>query len=214
MKNNKKTIATLALMSAIITTFGIETISSASFGGFGLLEEQRENVKIAIKNNDYDSWKVIMDSRVQITDVITEENFDKYSEMHNLVQEGNFEEADVLREELGLSERGLRKEKSGVYGMRERNEDKNGFYDTGTEAIEANNYDAWKEIIGDTRMSEVIENEDDFSVLVKIHGLVESGEIEAANELKEELGLESKNGHRASGMSGGRMGGKWQGRIK
>jgi len=59
-------------------------------------------IKDAIINNDYTTWKNLMADK-PMAEKITEEDFAKMVEMHNLMQAGNLEEAKVLREELGLN---------------------------------------------------------------------------------------------------------------
>ncbi|MFH1781587.1 MAG: hypothetical protein ABH835_03165 [Patescibacteria group bacterium] len=66
----------------------------------------REEMNEIIATGDYAQWKEQIEARPKITDVITEENFDKFKEMHQLMQDGNFEEAQIIREELGLPDRG------------------------------------------------------------------------------------------------------------
>ncbi|PLX20643.1 hypothetical protein C0584_05380 [Candidatus Parcubacteria bacterium] len=205
MKNNSKKFTGIIAISAIVATFGVTAITSAHFGGYGLDEEQRDAVEAAIEDGDYGTWKSIQNSIPRITDLITEDNFSEYSEMHNLMQSGDFEEAEVLREELGLPEMGPKGMRDGG-GMHGRD----GHNQIGYEAIESGDYEAWKEEVGDTRMSEIIQTEEDFQKLVESHELFEAGDFEEANQIKEDLGLEM--GMR-DGFGKGRMGGKWQGMI-
>ena len=64
----------------------------------------RQAILEAIENNDYEAWKSLMEEKGKgkITEIITEENFAKFVEMHQLMQEGKYEEAKELRKELGL----------------------------------------------------------------------------------------------------------------
>ena len=61
-------------------------------------------------------------------------------------------------------------------------------------ALEAEDFDAWKEAASETPMSEKITSESDFSKLVEAHDLRESGDYKAAEELLAELGLEGRGG--------------------
>jgi len=67
--------------------------------------EHREAVEAAIEAGDYNAWKQAMedDPRGRIADVITEENFDTFVQMHNARMEGDHETANALAEELGLN---------------------------------------------------------------------------------------------------------------
>ena len=213
MENNKKTLTSAIALSAIIATFGVTAFTNAHFGGFGLDSEQRDALKTAVEEGDYNSWKEIHETLPKVADLITENNFDQYSEMHNLIQEGNFEEADAIREKLGLPEKGHGRSRGAMQGMREGRGDRGGFNNLGLEAIESGDFDAWKETVGETRMGELIETEEDFQKLIEAHNLLQEGDYEGAQEIKEKLGFELRNDHRGAGMIGERMGGKWQGRI-
>jgi len=65
--------------------------------------ERHEAMTKAFENNDYNAWKVQMQGRGRVTQVINEGNFVRYSEMHKLMLEGKTEEANKIRTELGLS---------------------------------------------------------------------------------------------------------------
>jgi len=86
-------------------------------------EEQRVAIDEAIENGDYDAWVELMskDGRGNmITTKVTEDNFATFAEMHQAIQDGDFEKAEELRQELGLEmpphgapgfEKGMRKGK-------------------------------------------------------------------------------------------------------
>lgn len=60
----------------------------------------------AFANKDYNAWKNLMGDR-GVTRKVTEANFAKFTEMHNLEVSGKTDEANKIREELGLgSDRG------------------------------------------------------------------------------------------------------------
>ena len=69
---------------------------------------EKEEMKQVIEDGDYNKWKEIMDSRPKITDYINEDNFDQFSKMHKLMDEGNFEEAKEIHDELGLPDKGMK----------------------------------------------------------------------------------------------------------
>ncbi len=64
--------------------------------------ERHEAMEQAFDNNDYNSWKELMSGKGRVSQVITEENFARFSEAHKLAQEGKIEEAKQIRQELGL----------------------------------------------------------------------------------------------------------------
>lgn len=55
----------------------------------------------ALANNDYVTWKSLMGDR-GAAKVVTQENFSKFAQMHNLMLEGKVEQANEIRQELGL----------------------------------------------------------------------------------------------------------------
>lgn len=214
MKNNKKTLTSIIALSAIVATFGIAAYTNANFTYFGLNQEQREAMEQAVEDGDYNTWKSIQDSKTKITDIITKENFAKFSEMHNLIQAGKIDEANVLSDELGLPTRGRRMGRGDKMINRVNNETGKSF-DAVRDAIENNNYNAWKEAIGDARISEVIQNEEDFNKLVEAHNLILAGKYDEAKAINDELGVSSWGSTRGEGFGIHRevMGGKWFGKI-
>ncbi|MBU0732464.1 hypothetical protein KKC88_06335 [Patescibacteria group bacterium] len=66
------------------------------------MQAQKDEMENALTDGDYAKWKEIIDSRPQITDYVNEGNFDRFAEMHKLMQEGDFDGAQEIREELGL----------------------------------------------------------------------------------------------------------------
>lgn len=64
--------------------------------------ERHEAIEEAFANNDYDAWKELMSGKGRATQVITEENFARFAEAHQLAEEGKLEEARQIRQELGL----------------------------------------------------------------------------------------------------------------
>lgn len=63
-----------------------------------------EQVQAAITAGDYNAWKEAMEQleKPPLTDLITEENFDLFVQMHQAIQEGDFDTANRLREQLGI----------------------------------------------------------------------------------------------------------------
>lgn len=55
-------------------------------------------------------------------------------------------------------------------------------------ALEDNDYDTWKELMGDNKITEAITPEN-FSQLVKMYQLVQQGDYQGANEIRKELNL-------------------------
>ena len=67
--------------------------------------ERHAEMTKAMNDNDYNAWTELMGDRGKVTQVINEENFSRFTEAHKLAQEGEYEEADAIRKELGLRTR-------------------------------------------------------------------------------------------------------------
>ena len=101
MSKNKYYLLT-GLVGLLVTTAIIGSVSSASWN--------REEIKSIFESNDYSTWQEIMNDRAnkleehvsKIRENITQENFDKMVEAHELMQSGNKEEARELMKELGF----------------------------------------------------------------------------------------------------------------
>lgn len=64
--------------------------------------ERHEAMEQAFENNDYNAWKELMSGKGRVTQVVTEENFVRFVEAHELAEEGNLDGAKQIRQELGL----------------------------------------------------------------------------------------------------------------
>lgn len=94
-----------------ISALGVAAYSSASaFGwngqgkpGPNYTPERHEQMTRAFESNDYQAWKNLMGERGPAR-FVTEEEFPKFSEMHKLMLEGKIEEANKIRQELGIGQ--------------------------------------------------------------------------------------------------------------
>jgi len=138
----------------------------------------------AIDSQDYDSWKELMGNN-PVTEKITEENFDKFAEARQLMVDGKYEEAKALREELGLQgKQGFRK---GWHGMKKGGEFNKENFAAIQEAIDNNDYEAWKAVSKDCPMNDQI-TEENFAQFAEVHNLKKTGKYEEAKASWEELG--------------------------
>ncbi len=104
---NMKTIGlgTLALILAVTAT---SAGTALAYRGDPAAEdpqysaERHALMEEAFENNDYAAWKELMQDRGRVTEVITEANFAKFAEAHELAEEGKLAEAQKIRQELGL----------------------------------------------------------------------------------------------------------------
>lgn len=109
MKSSNKTVVLSAALVAVILA-GAYSFSSAYRGddsekGPNYSEERHEAMEQAFENSDYEAWKALMEenSRGRVLDVINEDNFPTFVKIHELREEGKYEEANQLRAELGLN---------------------------------------------------------------------------------------------------------------
>jgi hypothetical protein len=65
-------------------------------------EERHDAMQEAFANKDYNAWKELMAGRGRATQVVNEQNFEKFAEMHQLMLDGKTDEANQIRTELGL----------------------------------------------------------------------------------------------------------------
>jgi len=94
----------LVIASIVLTE---ESFAQGRYKGrcFNYSPEHHAAVMEAMNNNDYETWKTLMQKErpgSRVLEVITQENFAKFVKAHRLYQDGNIEEGDRIRAELGL----------------------------------------------------------------------------------------------------------------
>ncbi len=104
MKTNKYIIGIAAL--AVFLTAGAATVSAYQGDytqkGPDCTSERHDAMELAFNDLDYNAWQELMDGKGRVTQVINESNFNRFAEAHQLAQDGNYEEANTIRQELGL----------------------------------------------------------------------------------------------------------------
>lgn len=102
---------TLLGLGALAFVFGIVFISAGSalayrgdpaVKGPNYSTERHAAMLKVFENKDYTAWKNLMQNRGNATKVITEANFAKFVEAHNLALQGKTAEAQKIRKEIGL----------------------------------------------------------------------------------------------------------------
>ena len=128
-------IGTLGLVALSGVIFAGSTFASnGNMGGFGrnYTPERHTQMTEAFANKDYTAWKNLM-GNTGASRVVTQENFTKFTDMHNLMLEGKTDEANKIRQELGMGNgqgRGTNGEKRGQNnGGNFIDNDKNGICD-------------------------------------------------------------------------------------
>ena len=94
-------------MIALVSAAGVAYAAYAYQGdpgqrGPNFSQERHEAMQKAFESNDYNAWKELMNGRGRVTQIVNEANFARFSEMHRLMLEGKYDEANQIREELGL----------------------------------------------------------------------------------------------------------------
>lgn len=118
----KKTTLGLGALALILGVVVVSTGSALAYRGDPAVKgpnytaERHTAMVKAFENKDYTAWKNLMQNRGMATKVITDANFAKFVEAHNLALQGKTVEAQKIRKELGL---GLQNGsgKSGAMGM-------------------------------------------------------------------------------------------------
>ena len=68
--------------------------------------ERHEQMQKAFENNDYNAWKNLMNGRGRVSEAVNEGNFNRFAEMRRLMKEDKTDEANKIRQELGLGQGG------------------------------------------------------------------------------------------------------------
>ena len=113
MSKNKYYLLT-GLVGLLVTTALIGSVSSAHWGvnieKNQEIKQMHQEVRNAFNNNDYNTWQEMMNDKAdnlcdkaeEMRENITQENFDKMIKAHELMQDGNKEEAIEIMKELGF----------------------------------------------------------------------------------------------------------------
>lgn len=117
----KKTILGLGAVALILGVAGAVAGTASAFQGDPNVKgpnysiERHEAMLKAFENKDYNAWKELAPRRGRITQAINESNFSQFAKMHELMLQGKTDEAQKIRQELGLGTRmGLGKIANGL----------------------------------------------------------------------------------------------------
>jgi len=105
----KKIVLGLGTLALVIGTLGLTAGTTLAYrgemgtNGPNYSPERHVAMEEAFENGDYQTWtKLMADVPGRVRQVITQENFAKFAQIHQLVESGRYEEAKALRAELGL----------------------------------------------------------------------------------------------------------------
>lgn len=112
---NKKIKLSLVALIVIVITFGFSyAVGFSQTGmqrGSGLYEQS--DMTNVIEQANYSTWLEYMQKNrpySRMLDIVNEDNFDLFAEMHKAMEDGDFDRVQEIREELGI-------EGYGSYGM-------------------------------------------------------------------------------------------------
>ena len=201
-KSQHKTIAALAILALALTAGVGSTFAARNGGGFGdkvsffkgghhQNYENHEQARAAVEAGDYTAWVEAV-GEAPFAKKVTEENFSEFTQLHALMEEGNWEEVKALRKELGIGlggERTFHKMKFSKEGHEEM-----------MAALDNRDYEAWGEAAAASPKAEGVTAEN-FDRFVDMHELFKAGDKEEGMKIAEELGLTElwkaqKDGHR------------------
>ncbi|OGZ19377.1 MAG: hypothetical protein A2494_01300 [Candidatus Lloydbacteria bacterium RIFOXYC12_FULL_46_25] len=104
---NKKLLG-LGVAALVLGGIGVSAGTALAYRGDPSVKgpnysvERHEAMEKAFENKDYAAWKTLMQGRGRVTQVVTQENFAKFAEAHELAEQGKIAEAKQIRNELGL----------------------------------------------------------------------------------------------------------------
>lgn len=116
-------ILALFVLSAVVSVFAVASFGNPKAPRAYYNEEVHAKLQEAIKNRDYETWKRIREennlpTRGRIFSVINKDNFGKYAELHEAMQNNDLEKANQIKAELGLNGQMKRKQGNGSRRMR------------------------------------------------------------------------------------------------
>lgn len=230
LNKNKIVLGALAVAVVISSSATFATFASENEGGNedhhkdgveceykkgkgGEFKMNHQEMKEAIESGDYDAWAELMGGQEHFDEEkITPETFESLGEIHQLMEDGDKEEARELMKELGLhpGRKGAMHGKYGKFsnkGQGEERSEKMKEHKAEMETIfEAGDYEAWAELMGDSEKFDAdLINEDTFNKLSEARDLFEAGDKDGAKEIKKEIfgdDFKSKRNHNRSNKAG------------
>ncbi|HQA64160.1 MAG TPA: hypothetical protein PK085_03605 [bacterium] len=168
----------LIIPLSIIFVLTIGAFSAYAYGGaVGFNGADRQAVEEALTKGDYQAWQEAA-SNSPLTEKITEDNFVRFVQAHQLR-----EQARQIEEDLGITDIGGRGGRG--EGMCPNSQNHQAIM----AALDSGNYQAWKEAVGDSPLAEKI-TEDNFGRFVQAHQLRQSGQFDEARQIEESLGID------------------------
>lgn len=104
----KKTTLGLGILALTFGVIGLSAGSVMAYQGNSAVSgpnyslERHEAMEKVFENRDYDAWKNLMQGKGRISQIVNNDNFSKFAEAHDLMEQGKTAEAQKIRQELGL----------------------------------------------------------------------------------------------------------------
>lgn len=103
-------------VGVLLTNTSLAYQGNSEVQGPNYTPERHEAMEVAFESNDYEAWKKLMEEAGRngmVLQKVNADNFARFAEMHRLMDEGKIEEANKIREELGLKLQGQQGKKDG-----------------------------------------------------------------------------------------------------
>jgi hypothetical protein len=104
----KKTTLELGVLALTLGVIGASASMASAYRGDASVQgpnysvERHDAMTKAFESKDYNAWKELMQGRGNATRVVNADNFSRFAEMHQLTLEGKSDEAQKIRQELGV----------------------------------------------------------------------------------------------------------------
>jgi hypothetical protein len=104
----KKIILGFGALAVVLGSVGFSTNTALAYKGDPSVKgpyyttERHTAMEKAFENKDYEAWKNLMQNRGRVTEVINKDNFTKFAEAHELMEQGKTTEARKIMNDLGL----------------------------------------------------------------------------------------------------------------
>jgi hypothetical protein len=119
----KKTTLGLGALALTLGVIGMSAGTVLAYQGDPAIKgpnysvERHEAMEKAFETSDYDTWKNLMQGNGRVSQIVNKDNFSKFAEAHELMEQGKTTEAQKIRQELGLGMRNGSGRVTGGMGM-------------------------------------------------------------------------------------------------
>lgn len=161
--SKKKVIPTLALIG--LTTLGASSVSAAE------IAKTAQRPKLGVHAPHRHEFKELLEG-------LTDEQREALEEAHQLRREGRYPEAIHVIRDAGIV--------LPVVKDPEQHKERKKEFDA---LIESNDYEAFRRMVADTPMADIIDTQEKFEALVESHSLREDGKLDEAREALEDAGI-------------------------